>query len=139
MAQNLIEDAKKQGISRMHVAAFVKNGAGKILLIEELLMDHAIYRLPTAKLKTGETLQQALQRGIMEETSMVLSNVISYLGHYDSGAKRTFHFIIEVQDPYSLEAKHEIGHAWLEPQEAVRYPIRTELREMVDVYTKYQK
>lgn len=138
MYKGLIDEAKKDGMEKIHVAAFIRNAADQILLIEKLLQEKAIYALPMVTVKEGETIQQALERGIMEGTSMEIAEVKAYVGHYDIGKERTYHFLIEVKDPYSLESNTNIAYAWLETQEAVGYPITDQLREMLDVYAKGQ-
>lgn len=139
MYTNLIDDAKKEGIEKIHVAAVVRNAEDHVLLIEKVLRENPIYEFPTADVKEGETLQQALQRAVLEETTMELGDVKAYLGHYDVGKERYYHFVTEVKDPYSIEQNTKVAYAWLETQEATGYPITDELREMLDVYAKMQE
>ena len=97
-----------------------------------------VYHFPTAGVKVDETIQQALQRAVLEETMMEIDDVKAYLGHYDKDNERCYHFITEVKDPYSIEQSTQVAYAWLEAQKAVGYPISDELREMLDVYAKMQ-
>ncbi|MCB1082952.1 MAG: hypothetical protein KDK61_01465, partial [Simkania sp.] len=73
------------------------------------------------------------------ETAMELGEVKAYLGHYDVGQDRYYHFVTEVKDPCSIEQNTKVAYAWLETQEAVGYPITDDLREMLDVYAKMQQ
>ncbi|WP_420421727.1 NUDIX hydrolase [Simkania sp.] len=139
MFTNLIDEAKKEGIENVHVAALVRNAEDQVLLIEKVLQEKPIYEFPTADVKEGETIQQALQRAVLEETAMELGDVKAYLGHYDVGQDRYYHFVTEVKDPCSIEQNTKIAYAWLETQEAVGYPITDDLREMLDVYAKMQQ
>lgn len=138
MYTNLIDEAKKDGIKKIHVSVFIRNSVDQILLIEEVLKQKILYTLPTADVKENETIQQALQRAVLEETFMELAEVKAYLGHYDADSERYYLFVTEVKDPYSLEKNTRIAYAWLDVQEAVGYPITDELREMLDVYSKMQ-
>jgi ADP-ribose pyrophosphatase YjhB (NUDIX family) len=139
MYTNLIDEAKKEGIEKVHVAALVRNKKNQVLLIEKVLQAKPIYEFPTADLKEGETIQQALQRAVLEETAMELGEVKAYLGHYDVGRDRYYHFVTEVKDPCSIEQYTKIAYAWLETQDAVGYPITDDLRDMLDVYAKMQQ
>ena len=139
MYTNLIDEAKKEGIEKIHVAALIRNAEDRVLLIEKVLQEKQVYEFPTADLKEGESLQQALQRAVLEETTMELGEVKAYLGHYDVGKERYYHFVTEVKDPYSIEQNTKVAYAWLETQEAVGYPITDDLREILDVYAKMQQ
>ena len=138
MYSHLIEEAKEVGITSNHVAALIVNREGKILLIKEDLSEKPTFSLPTADIKEEETIQQALQRAVLEETFMELAEVKRYLGHYDIERDRYYHFITGVKDPYSLESNAKIAYAWLDAQEAVGYPIIDQLRDMLDIYAKSQ-
>ncbi len=133
MYKNLIEEARKEGIEKLAIEALVQKD-GKVLLIEELGKGESFYGFPAASLKEEESIPQALQRAVTENTAMQLKEVKSYLGHYDQDGIRHYHFVVEVNDPYSLEENTNIAYAWLEVQEAVGYPITDEVREMLDLY-----
>lgn len=139
MYTNLIDEAKKGGMQKVYVAGLVRNASGQLLLIEKVLEEKQIYYFPVVEVRKGETVQQALQRAVMEETNMQLSDVKAYLGHYDIEKERTIHFVVEVKDPYAIEQYTEVAYAWLETQEAIGYPISDEIREMLDIYAKMQE
>ena len=135
MYKNLIEEAHKEGLEKIAIETVIQK-SGKILLIEELGRGDSFYGFPKADLKEGESISQALERAVTERTAMQLKDVKRYLGHYDKDGRRHYHFVVEVNDPYSLEDNATIAYAWLDVQEAVGYPITDELREMLDLYNK---
>ncbi len=135
MYKNLIEEAVKDGIKKISVEALVRKDR-KVLLIEELGKGQVFYGFPAASLREEESIPQALQRAVTINTVMQLKEVTNYLGHYDYDGVRHYHFVVEVNDPYSLEENTKIAYAWLEVQEAVGYPITDEVREMLDLYNK---
>ena len=135
MTQNLIDDAKKDGMERVVVEAVIQN-EGKVLLIEPLGKGVAFYTFPNEEVLEGETIQQVLQKAVTLKTAMELKEVKRFLGHYDKEGIRHLHVVVEVKDPYSVEEKSSIAFAWVEIQEAVGYPITDELREMLDLYVK---
>jgi len=136
MDRHLIDEAKEDGMKEVVVSAIIENQKKQILLIENLEAQKLFYRLPSAKVAPNESIQQALQRAVGLETMMEISEVKSYLGHYDRKGNRFYHFIVEVKDPYAVETNTKMAHAWLDVQEAVGYPIWDEVREMLDLYVK---
>lgn len=135
MYKNLIEEAHKEGLEKITIEAVIQKD-GKVLLIEELGMGETFYHFPSADVKEKESIPQALQRAVTAKTAMQLKEVKRYLGQYDRDGVRHYHFVVEVDDPYSLEENVNIAYAWLEVQEAVGYPITDQLREMLDLYNK---
>ncbi len=136
MYKGLIEDAHKEGIQEIVVAAIIHNEGGQVLLIHDLQDVKPLYIFPEAKLKEEESLSQALQRAVTGKTNMGIKEVNGYLGHYDEGRKRYYHFVVEVNDPYAVEENKSIAYAWLDIQEAVGYPIKDAVREILDLYNK---
>lgn len=133
MYQNLITDAKEKGLTELSVNALVRH-EDHILLIEET---RGIYTLPSTLVREDETLQQALQRGLVETTNLMLEEVIAYLGHNDIGKKeRHFYFATTVHDPFAVQLRNHVAFAWVDIQEAVGYPISDELRQTLDFFAK---
>jgi ADP-ribose pyrophosphatase YjhB (NUDIX family) len=135
VSQNLIEEAKREGMKKVIVEAIIEK-EGKVLLIEPLGLGNTFYVFPNEEVLEGETVQQALQKAVALKTAMELKEVKRYLGHYDKEGIRHLHFVVEVKDPYSIENNSSIAFAWVEAREGVGYPIRDELREILDLYTK---
>jgi ADP-ribose pyrophosphatase YjhB (NUDIX family) len=120
------------------------------LLIEQgdllLFLDNAIntersfYELPSGSVYPDESQQQALQRILMETVRLSLKNVVKLLIYKDSFIQdrftRTFYLIIEVHDPEDIFLTGHRGFGWVEPKEAFGYPIKEDLREILDLYLK---
>ena len=136
MYKNLIEVAREEGIKVVVIDALIRKGDGKVLLVENLQGEDLFYHFPCAQVKEEETVPQAIQRAVTENTSMEIKEVLRYLGHYDVDGKRHLNFVVEVRDSFSVEENKSISFAWLDTQEAVGYPIRDETREMLDLYSK---
>ncbi len=128
---NLVETARAEGMQKILIAALIRNGE-QLLLIKR----DQIYEFPTAELKSGETIQQALQRGIIENTNLRLENVISFLNHFDENGVRQINFIATVLDPFSIQLRDHSAYAWVDLQETYGYPITDHLRETLDVFAK---
>ena len=136
MYKDLIETAYEEGMKDIVVGALIRKEDGKVLLIKDLQGDDPYYHFPSAEVKSGETIPQAIQRAVMESTAMGMKEILRFLGHYDSEGKRHLIFVALVNDPFAVEENKSISFAWLEVQEAVGYPIKDEVREMLDLYTK---
>ncbi len=136
MYKNLIEAAQEEGLKGVVIDTLVCKGDGKILLVEGLQDMNSFYHFPCAQVKDKETIPQAIQRAVTENTAMEIKEVLRYLGHYDVDGKRHLNFVVEVNDPFAVEENKSISFAWLEVQEAVGYPIRNEVREMLDLYSR---
>lgn len=136
MYKNLIEAAREDGIEEVVIDALVRKEDGKVLLVEDLRSENPFYHFPYAQVKDEESIPQAIQRAVTENTAMEIKEVLRYLGHYDVGGKRHLNFVVEVNDPFEVEENKSISFAWLDVQEAVGYPIRDDVREMLDLYSK---
>ena len=136
MFSGLIEEAHKEGCIKVSVAAMIENKQHQLLLIEDLKGGKPIYGFPSAEIQEGETIQQALQRAVTLQANMGLKETLRYVGHYDLDGERVYHFVVAVNDPYAIEEKKEVAHAWLIAQEAVGYPILDEVRQMLDQYDR---
>ena len=101
------------------------------------------YEIPLVGLKKGESIPQALQRAIMLNTGMHLSEVVTFLGHFDFRKEqlvyREYVFVVKVSDPYAVEEGEEKGHAWVGGEDAVGYPISNALRETLDLFIRFLK
>ncbi len=101
--QKLLEQAKKDNIQKIVVRAVIKNN-DKFLLLERALSDFlgGLVVLPGGGVNADENLLQALAREVKEETNLVITDIIAYLGSFDyassSGKKtRQFNFFIETE------------------------------------------
>ncbi len=133
MYSHLKAEAAESGIQKIRVAAIVRQ-KNRILLLEK--STNVEYELPAASVKKEETIQQALQRALIEEARLDLRDVVAYLGHHDEGKVREYYFVVLVHNASSAQA---IGHsacAWVDIGEASGYPISDHLRQTLDLFAK---
>ena len=102
--QQLLSDSQKDGIQKLVVGAVIyKNN--KFLLVERVPSDFmgGFVEIPSGTVETGEDLLTALAREVQEETGLIVTSVLKYLGSFDSkshsGKKtRHFNFLVQVKD-----------------------------------------
>ena len=79
-----------------------------------------IDELPSGKMEKNETLIQALQREVKEETNLDMETIVKYLDSFDyksknGNATRQFNFLISVRDVNQLKISDEHEKAqWIE-------------------------
>ena len=102
--QRLLTDAQKDGVQKRVVGAVIyKNN--KFLLLERVPNDSmgGFVGIPSGTVEAGEELLTALAREVQEETGLLVTSVLKYLGCFDwtssSGKKtRHFNFWVEVKE-----------------------------------------
>ena len=100
--QQLLSDSEKDGIQKLVVGAVIcKNN--KFLLLERVPSDSmgGFVGFPSGTVEAGEDLLTALAREVQEETGLLVTSVLEYLGSFDwisSSGKETrhFNFLVEV-------------------------------------------
>ena len=102
--QQLVIDAQKDGVQKLVVGAVICIN-NKFLLIERVLSDFmgGFVGIPSGTVEAGEDLLTALAREVQEETGLIVTSVLEYLGSFDwtssSGKKaRPFNFLVKVED-----------------------------------------
>jgi 8-oxo-dGTP diphosphatase len=102
LSENLIKMALDDNIHRFVVGALVKR-RDSFLVLQRKKDDFmgGIDELPSGKVESGESLLEALDREVVEETKLSVRRVLDYIGHFDyisgSGRKtRQFNFVVEV-------------------------------------------
>lgn len=101
--QQLLTDSQEDGVQKLVVgAAICKNN--KFLLVERVPSDFmgGFVEIPSGTVEAGEGLLTALAREVQEETGLIVTLVLEYLGSFDyrssSGKKtRHFNFLVEVE------------------------------------------
>ncbi len=136
-AAQLIKTALEDGIQKLSVgAAFLHEG--KLLILKRSAHDFMpnIYELPGGALEKDESLLQALERELLEETNCSIDKVIGYIGHIDflssSGLRtRRFNFLIQPKLPLSVQLTEHDDYQWIIPSAAVNYQITSKTRTMI--------
>ncbi len=107
--KNIEEQAKKDGIERFVVGAVIVNNES-ILFVRRAKDDFmgGIYELPSGKVDAGEGLFEALKREILEETNLVIGDIIGLCNTFDYRSKsgiqtRQFNFVVSVEDVSALK------------------------------------
>ena len=116
--QQLLAESKKDDVQKLVVGAVIRRD-NKFLLLERVPSDFmgGLVELPSGTVDAGEDLLTALAREVQEETWLVVTTVLAYLGSFDytsgSGKKtRQFNFLVETaSDEVKLEPnEHQAYH-----------------------------
>ncbi len=104
LIQQLLTDARKDGVQKLVVGAVICIN-NKFLLIERVPSDFmgGFVEIPSGTVEAGENLLTALAREVQEETGLLVTAVLEYLGSFDyrsSSDKKTrhFNFLVEVKE-----------------------------------------
>jgi 8-oxo-dGTP diphosphatase len=110
--------AERDGVQQLVVGAVVQQH-GDVLLLRRPTDEFmgGIFELPSGKVESGETLDVALCREVMEETGLEVSTLGAYLGHFDylsgSGTKcRQFNFAVEVTAAAKVVLQEHDAYVW---------------------------
>ena len=102
--QQLHTDSQKDGVQKLVVGAVISKN-NKFLLLERVPSDTmgGFVGIPSGTVEAGEELLTALAREVQEETGLIVTSVLEYLGSFDwtssSGKKtRHFNFLVEVAE-----------------------------------------
>ena len=84
LIQQLLTGAEKDSVQKLVVGAVIyKNN--KFLLLERVLSDFmgGFVEIPSGTVETGENLLTTLTREVQEETRLIVTSVLKYLGSFD--------------------------------------------------------
>ena len=102
--QQLLADSQKDGIQKLVVGAVIYKD-NKFLLVERVPSDFmgGFVEIPSGTVEAGEDLFTAIAREVKEETGLIVTSVLEYLGSFDyisSSGKRSrhFNFLVEVEE-----------------------------------------
>lgn len=125
------------------IQLLVEKGETLLFLNNSINPEKSFYELPSGSVYPGESQQQALQRILMETVRLSLKNVVKLLTYKDNLKAneliRTFYFIIEAHDSEDIMLSKHSGFSWVEPKEVFGYPIKEDLREILDLYLKIKQ
>lgn len=138
----LIEQAKKDGVQKLVAGGIVLNDQRAILVMTRKLDDFlgGIDELPSGHLENNETIVQALQREIKEETGMDILRIESYLNYFDyfsqSGKKtRQFNFVIIPTACSRVVLTEHTAYRWQTAEQAVANPkITDEVKSCIRIF-----
>ena len=125
------------------IELFVEKEARLLFLENALDPERVFYELPSGSVYPEESQQQALQRILMETVRLSLKEVarlLTYKERIKEGkTTRTIYFIVDIHDPEDIILNKHRGFGWVEPKEAFGYPIKEDLREILDLYLKIKQ
>ncbi|MBF8263081.1 MAG: putative nudix hydrolase [Parachlamydiales bacterium] len=138
--QNLADEARKEGIQKF-VAGGVIASNNAVLILRRKPDDFLpnIYELPSGGVKKHETIQQGLCREVYEETGLVVSNILDYLGHFDyqsAGGNRTrqFNFLLSVIPHLEVKMTEHDHYVWCEQMDLGKYDITEKVMKIIANY-----
>lgn len=118
LLDDLARTAERDGITKTVVGAVIADDDGKVLLLHRPADDYlgGLWELPSGGVDPGESLIEALQREVVEETGLTVTAVRGYLGHFDyrsgSGrATRQFNFTATTTGE-TVELTEHDAHLW---------------------------
>lgn len=135
----LVARAADDGIEKLVVGAIVRTDDSVLLLQRRYSgLAGSVLELPMGAVRRGETLSEALIRGLSVTTGLVLTNIDEYVGSFDylaADGKRcrqlNFTVSVAVFEPIRLQRHH--AYRWL--------PLDSELpvtRSMREIFQKYR-
>lgn len=122
--KKLVAESQKDDVQKLVVGAVIRRD-NKFLLLERLPSDFmgGLVELPSGAVDAGEDLLAALTREVREETGLVITSVLAYLGPFDytsgSGKKtRQFNFLVETAPgEVKLEPTEHRAHYLVAPSD----------------------
>ncbi|MFQ6029225.1 MAG: NUDIX domain-containing protein [Dehalococcoidia bacterium] len=137
---HLLEEARRQGINRLVVAAVISENS-RVLLLRRPESDFMpdIYEFPSGRVEEGESLDAALFREVEEETGLKITRIESYTGYFDyrsksGSATRQFNFVVTVAVPLEIRLREHDHFAWAGGDELEKYPVTEEVRQVIEVF-----
>ncbi|KUN02117.1 DNA mismatch repair protein MutT [Streptomyces yokosukanensis] len=118
LLDDLARTAARDGIEKTVVGGVIASEDGKVLLLHRPADDYlgGLWELPSGGVETGESLIEALEREVAEETGLTVTEVDTYLGHFDyrsgSGRRtRQYNFAATVTGRTVQLSEHD-AHLW---------------------------
>lgn len=119
LIDKLTAQAAEDGIAQLVVGAVITDDEDRVLLLKRPADDFmgGLWELPSGKVDPGERLDAALIREVKEETGLDLTEITTYLGHfnYTSGSGKltrqlNFDVTTTTTEPITLTEHDE--HQW---------------------------
>jgi len=138
----LTEEAKNAEINRYVVGGIIYNDSS-VLLLKRPKDDFmgGIYELPSGKVETEESLEEALQREVHEETGLIVKTIDRYLGCFDYLSKkkektRQFNFAVTVKTSLNIILSEHEDYIWAKESQLKQYPVTDSVKEVLGRFWK---
>ncbi len=135
--RRLVGAARDAGVDRLVVGAVVVR-KGRVLLLRRKYGDFmgGLYELPSGLVEPDETLEEALNREVMEETGLKVVQVEGYLGffNYVSGGgrpTRQFNFLVSVHEFSYISLTEHDAFIWAQTSDLDRLRISQAVRNVL--------
>ncbi|MDE2938977.1 MAG: NUDIX hydrolase [Chloroflexota bacterium] len=135
--RQLVGASRDAGVDRLVVGAVVVR-KGRVLLLRRKYGDFmgGLYELPSGLVEPDETLEEALNREVIEETGLQLVQVEGYLGYFNyvSGGgqnTRQFNFMITVGEFSYISLKEHDAFIWAQTSDLDRLRISQAVRDVL--------
>lgn len=129
MFQNLITQAKIDGIERLNVAAVLFNHEGEILITQRSATKKYlpnVWHIPGGQIDAGETVEEALKREVKEELNLEIYEIVAdtgvahdYIGHGNLKS-RTLFIIAKSQGEITLDHENQ-AYQYINKDEIDKY------------------
>lgn len=134
--EGLLAETHAAGIRRVVVGGVITQNS-KALLLQRREDDYlgGIFEIPSGEVEEGETLLQALEREVQEETGLTIAQVNGYLGAFDYPSKsgqqtRQLSFQVDVYPSAVVLSEHDV-YVWTGKADLDTYPLSDQTRELV--------
>lgn len=134
--QNLLQKAKSDGMDQIEIILLIERG-GYYLLLQKDEPGDAIFEFPADRLKDAETLEQGIDRLLVENTNLKIAQLKRLLTYFDENHKRIFAFIAIPLDPDDVFLRYHKAYSWIDPKEAAGYPLEKHTRECLKILLKF--
>lgn len=101
----------------------------KVLLLEDYKGEYHLAEEETEQ----QDLSKALKKLVMKTTGYEIKKIVRKIRAKE---KSLVIFVVEIYDPEDLLLREHKAFAWVDPKEAFGYPIKEDLREILDLYLK---
>ena len=140
LISNLIQRAKEDQVKKLSVGAVLMH-EGKILMLKRRADDFMpnIYELPGGGLEANESLIDALERELEEETNCKIEKILGYIDHIDFPSSsrsltRRYNFLVQPKLPMLIQLTEHDNCMWLLPTQIVQYNITQETQKIIKLF-----